>query len=448
MRKRLSITARITLWYAALLLAIVALALGYLLTAGESVVQRDSQEALVNLVHNNADEIGWDDGEIEIDEDDFDFYQNGVTAVVYDEAGALLSGRLPQGFPGDAAFAPGKLQNVQGRNGAFWVYDESVKIRGFTLYVRGVLPADAASAAGAPLLRLALFALPVLVAVAALGGFLITRRAFAPVREMHRTLKAITGGQDLSRRVKAGTSKDELRDLADTVNAMLARLEAAFESEKQFVADASHELRTPVAVILAQCEYARDLPPEEAQAALAVIDRQAARMHRLIALLLSMARMERGDAAPALAETDISALTESLLNEQAALAPDGKTLTVAIAPGIRAAVDATLYARLLENLVQNAYQYGLTAVTATLAAGEGQAILRIADDGEGIPKAEQARIFRRFYRANTARTADGAMHMGLGLAIVQQIARAHGGEVHVESEMGQGSAFIFTFPMA
>ncbi|MDR0896242.1 MAG: HAMP domain-containing histidine kinase [Oscillospiraceae bacterium] len=445
--KKLSITARITLWYAALLLAIVALALGYLLAAGDSVVQRGAQAALVNLVQNNADEIEWDDGAIEIDEDDFDFYQNGVTALVYDDAGALLSGRAPQGFPGGVAFASGELQSVQGWSGAFWVYDEAITLRGVTVWVRGVLPQDAANTAGAPMLRLALFALPFLVAVAALGGFLITRRAFAPVREMHRTLKAITGGQDLSRRVKAGTSKDERRDLADAVNAMLSRLEAAFESEKQFVADASHDLRTPVSVILAQCEYARELPPEEAQAALTVIERQAARMHRLIALLLSMARMERGDFAPALVQTDVSALTETLLTEQAALAPDGKTLTATIAPGIRAAVDATLYARLLENLVQNAYQYGRAAVTATLAAGEGRAILRIADDGEGIPKEDQDRIFRRFYRANTARTADSAMHMGLGLSIVRQIARAHGGEVHVESEPGQGSAFIFTFPM-
>lgn len=448
--KHLSIKLRITLWYTLLMLIIVLLVLGFMLSISDAIVQDNARSLLTSVVDFNAEEVDYDDGVLEIDDDDFDFYKNGVSSLVYTADFVLAGGQLPRGFQQEVAFLDGETQVVASGGEQFLVYDTRVTFKKHPeVWVRGILPLDAVSGITYSVLQIALFTLPLLVVLAAVGGYWITKRAFRPVRELNDTVASITEGRDLSCRVEVGAGHDEIHTLAVTLNGMLQRLEQSFEAEKQFVSDVSHELRTPVSVILAQCEFAMGQQPpleEEAQETLQVVQRQAGRVHRLIASLLTITRMEQGAFQATLEELDLSERTLSLCEEQALLAPESIELRYDIPPGIRARVDLPLYARLFHNLVQNAFKYGKSRVEVSLRAKNGMVSLQVSDDGTGIAPEEQAKVWRRFYQANPSRTADEAESMGLGLAMVRQIALLHHGEVRLESVPGEGSVFTFVFP--
>lgn len=446
---RFSITLRITLWYALLMLALVLLMLALLLGISDSILERDAVQRLTSVIEYNAEEIEYDDGELEIDKDDFDYYKNGVTSLVYTDGHMLVAGQAPDGFPADTAFEDAVTQRVTRDGQSFFVYDRMVTFKkNPAVWIRGVLPLESIPGISGSILRIALIALPFLALLAAVGGYWITKHAFRPVREITRTVESITEGSDLSQRIALGEGQDEIHALADTFNAMLRRLEGAFEAEKQFVSNVSHELRTPVSVILAQCEYALDAGTREtnseAQEGFEVIQRQGLRMNRLIAHLLTITRLEQGSFRVALQRTDVSELVRSLSEEQRMLAPEHIAFRAEVQPGLLAGVDTALFARLYDNLVQNAFRYGRSAVCVTLERRNGAIALCVADDGEGILPEHQALIWRRFYQVNPSRTADDTGSMGLGLSIAKQIALLHHGDIALESVPGEGSRFCFT----
>ena len=228
---------------------------------------------------------------------------------------------------------------------------------------------------------------------------------------------------------------------------MFARLETSFEAEKQFTSDASHELRTPVAVILAQCEDARRgaQTPEQYAEAIDVIERQAGRMSSLIAQLLQMTRLEQGTQRAAFEQADLSGLVEVICAEQPQL-PRGITIQTDIQPDVEAWFDVTLMSRLLQNLINNAARYGRENghIWVSLRHVEHDAVLSVRDDGIGIPADRLDKIWKRFYQVEASRgAANGA---GLGLPMVRQIAALHGGTVTVDSREGEGSCFTLRFP--
>ena len=172
---------------------------------------------------------------------------------------------------------------------------------------------------------------------------------------------------------------------------MLARLEASFESEKQFASDASHELRTPTAVILAQCAALEKegLTEKDYKKGISAIDRQAQKMSRLISRLLNITRLEQGT-------------VKVVCREMSSVHPDAE-LSSEIEPEIYAELDVALMSRLIENLVENAFKYGGGKVRVTLRREEGNIKLAVIDDGAGIPPEELPKIWQRFYRSDTAR---------------------------------------------
>ena len=433
---KLSITLRITLWYSLLMLMIVLLVMGFMLSISDAVIQGDAQSRLITIVEDNATEVEYDDDELEIDSD-FALFRNGVSALVYDDRFEVILGQLPAGFPEDTEFADGRTTKVTTIAEQFLVYDRRLSFYRYPdIWVRGVLPLDAVTGIAGSIFHIALVALPFLVVLTAVGGYLITRRAFRPVRAINQTVESITVGKDLSRRIPMGQGHDEIHALAANFNDMLQRLESAFEAEKQFVSDVSHELRTPVSVVLAQCEFALEQPEESAQEALQAIRRQAERMHRLIVHLLTVARLEEAGATVDLQDTDVSSLLVSLVEEAAILAPPHMAVCSNVPPGIRARIDMTLWTRLFQNLIQNAFKYGNEKVWVALGEQNGTIALRVSDDGNGIPLQEQPKIWQRFYQANPSRTAGETESMGLGLFMVKQIALLHHGKVTLESEPG------------
>jgi signal transduction histidine kinase len=287
--------------------------------------------------------------------------------------------------------------------------------------------------------------------VASLGvGWVIAGRVLAPIERITSVAREIQA-TDLSRRIELGGPEDELRRLADTFDAMLARLDAAFAAQRQFLADASHELRNPLAIIRTNLDVALadpDADPEELRQSLVVIQRASDRMSRLVDDLLALAR---GQALSVHSELlDLGAAVADASDELVLTAKRRDiTLDRTIVPGVVVSGDYDALKRAVSNLLENAVRYAPPGSRVRLAVGSerSRAWVSVSDEGPGIAPEDQRRVFDRFWRADKGRSrAEGGT--GLGLAIVRQIANSHGGEVQLQSKVGVGSTFTIWLPVA
>ena len=231
---------------------------------------------------------------------------------------------------------------------------------------------------------------------------------------------------------------------------MLDEIENLVEREMQFTSDASHELRTPVAVIMSECDYMTKYAAsvDEFKESAESVKNQTERMSKLISELLSISRMDRNTQKLTFEETNLTELVELICNEQRQINESDITMETDIAPDISAEADRFMLSRLFINLISNAYKYNTEngRIRVTLSEAQDKIIFSVADTGIGIAKENIPKIWERFYRADESRTSDDSGSMGLGLSMVKWIAEKHGGEVSVKSELGVGSEFKFTFP--
>lgn len=440
----LTIKTRVTIYFTLMMLLIVGLVIGVILIAGRGVISDTAEGTLLDVVHDEIDDVEFDDGYLDLDE--LDFYRHNVYVQVYDASGLLLGGAGPSDFDGAAEFHNGEIRSVSVDNQPWLVYDLYLADSNGGVWLRGITSADNNFSAARVITILALIILPVLVAITAVIGWLIARHAFKPVRQITDTVDAINDGDDLSARIGLHRGRDEIHRLAATFDSMFDRLELSFNAEKRFASDASHELRTPVSIILAECEYARANAQtvEDYQESLDVVERQGRRMSGLINQLLNITRMDQGTQAISREEADFSELVDVVTDE--AVRASGKDFTVEkhIEPGVTANIDVGLMSRLVQNLVENACKYTPDGgkITVSLHAAGGRATLTVSDTGIGIAKRDLGHIWERFWQADSSRGVDRGS--GLGLAMVKQIADAHGGKLSVESEPGQGSSFSYS----
>ena len=445
MRRR-SVKVRLTIWYTALMVLMAALVLAFVAMISSSVASQSSRTYLSQVVRDNLDQVSLVDGSLQLGEE-FTFLQDGVYTVVYSQSGALLAGQLPQPFSTvSEPFVNGLTRPVDTDQGEYYVLDFWVPSGWESgVWVRGLLAVSEGNRTLYSLLLAAAIAMPGFILLAALGGYWLVRRAFRPLDAINATASAINEGRDLSARIGAMPGYGEFTQLAGNFDRMLERLERAFEAEKQFTADASHELRTPVTVILSACEYAEkyDETPEERQETLQTIHRQGKKMADLISQLLQMTRMDQGTEAAQLEQTDLTDLVRGLCGEQGEL---GRRLIPDLQEGVTAQANRPLLSRLLQNLIDNAEKYGAPGgrIWVTLRREAGEIRLTVRDEGPGIPPDQQEKIWQRFYQVDPSRGGDRGA--GLGLSIVQQIARVHGGTMTLESVTGRGSAFTLHLP--
>jgi len=289
---------------------------------------------------------------------------------------------------------------------------------------------------------------PLVILAVGLGGWLLTGRALAPVDSMVAAARRISA-EDLSLRIAGEGREDELGRLAAVLNDMLARLERSFTAARQFSADAAHELRTPLTILKGELEVALHTasPQAECRATLSSCLEEVNRLAALIEDLLFLARAD-ADAVPLPLEgVDLSALVaEAIPGLEALAGRAGVTLRAHLsAQPVRVRGSAPLLWRVLFNLAENAIKYAGTgrSVDVTVAAEGTTALLAVRDDGPGIPAAEQARVFDRFYRGDPARERGGS---GLGLPLTRSIVRLHEGDISVESTPGSGSCFRVHLP--
>jgi two-component system OmpR family sensor kinase len=279
-----------------------------------------------------------------------------------------------------------------------------------------------------------------MLVVAGLVGWVVAGRILRPIREVTDAARAITE-TDLSRRIEAG-GDDEIAVLARTFNAMLDRLETAFGTQRSFVDDAGHELRTPITIVRGHLELLTD-DPDERRETLALVTDELDRMSRIVDDLLLLAKLERPDFLRA-ERVETEPFTSELFAKARTLGDRRWTLS-AHATGTVVA-DPQRLTQAVMNLARNAVEHTGpdAAVTIGSASRNGEVRFWVADTGPGIELDEQAAIFERFARGgDRRRRSDGA---GLGLAIVRAVAEAHSGQVTLDSRPGQGARFTITIP--
>ena len=293
---------------------------------------------------------------------------------------------------------------------------------------------------------------PAVLLLASMGGYFLARKSLSPIASMNAQTQRITA-ESLSSRLDMTNPRDELGRLATTINELLARLESSFNEQQRFIADASHELRTPLAVLRGETEVALGATRTvaEYQESLSLIKDEAERLSRIVEDLFILARQPIEPHSP---------LMKSPLFLNAAVSDCGRAAQVlATQKGVRLKVennsepialkgDEELIRRMILNLLDNAVKYTPAGgeISLSLARQNGHAEIVVRDTGIGIPEADQLRVFDRFYRVDKARSRalGGA---GLGLSIVRWIVEAHGGNIHIQSAHGDGSAFIVRLPL-
>ncbi len=352
----------------------------------------------------------------------------------------------------------------QSPNETFTLELDGVQVRFVARRVREAGPSIIAVAVGSPtrdldivperLVTSMVAVLPFILLAAVAVGWTLSSWALRPVGVMIDELEAITDGRSLHRRLPAPAgSPDELGRLANTLNAMMARLETSFAALRRFVADASHELKTPLTVMRAGVERALT-DPRTAPEALGPLDetlQEVRRMTELVDALLTLARVDEGRLELHTEATDLRALVAEVYETGQMLGEEAGLTVVLEAPDapVRADVDAGRIRQLLMNLMTNAVKYTLAGGTVwfSLSASDDTVTVAVRDTGIGIAPGDVGRVFDRFWRADSARSRTGERPgIGLGLSIGKWIAEAHGGSLGVTSRPGRGSTFTLTIP--
>ncbi|MBQ7296408.1 MAG: HAMP domain-containing histidine kinase [Clostridia bacterium] len=316
------------------------------------------------------------------------------------------------------------------------------------IWVRGIMKADNEDRIWDTITVLALLLLPAFIALGAIFGDRIAKNSLAPLKQLNETVSKTQSGDDLTRRVTTVDSDPDINSLADNFNKMFSRLQASFEAQRHFTSDASHELRTPVAVVLAESEYqlSEEGHSEEVRESFETIYKQADSMQKLISQLLNFTRMEQGSLQPDLVKENLSELVESVSDNIGRVHEKKVTLIKDITPDIMLNMDVELIARLCDNLISNAVRYGKEGgyVKVSLKKEKEKIILSVEDNGIGISKENLEKIWLRFFRVDKARSREEGCS-GLGLPMVRQIALLHGAEVFAQSEENKGSVFTVIF---
>jgi heavy metal sensor kinase len=298
--------------------------------------------------------------------------------------------------------------------------------------------------------RYLLWFAPILLLGASAVGYWLSHRALAPVDALARTARTISG-HNLSRRLEQLHTGDELQRLSDTLNEMLGRIESAFLRVTEFTADASHELRTPIALIHTEAELALRKSRDEAEyrEALRHILVEADRTAKLLEELLALARADSGREALNIQSLDVlTPLRESASKwTQVASLRNLQFEQLLDAPQLPVMGDENALRRVIDILLDNAFKYTPAPGKVTLSAEQtqGSVVVSVEDTGIGIAPEDQARIFERFYRVDKARSRELG-GVGLGLAIAQWIVQLHKGSITVNSEAGKGSIFRVEIP--
>lgn len=442
--KKLSLKLKVTLWYTLIMALICSILLFAVTSLSRKERARDIEENLRSTVMEISMGALSPKGHLNPLPKHM-LYRKGVNITIYDRSKNLAVGQVPFGIESLSVFKDSYLR-AERHNGEDYLVFDRMLYNGY--WIKGIVSLSVENASLGLMARNNFILALLLILFAGVGGYLIISRAFVPVNKIRETAESIAESRDLSRRI-ALTGEDEISKLAETFDNMLSKLSETFEKEKQFTSDASHELRTPVAVILSECEYLKECAktPEDYEESIASVTRQAEKMNKLISELLTLSRMDKGTIRKNFKNTDLSELLGFVCDDLEEINSKSIVLHRDIDESIIANADSDLIARLFINLISNSYKYSREngTVTVSLKMEFDKIIFTVSDNGIGIAKENLDKIWERFYQEDPSRNSK-ANGMGLGLSMVKWIAECHGGKVTVESTKNVGTEFKFVFP--
>ncbi|MEA2173591.1 MAG: hypothetical protein QOD00_1183 [Blastocatellia bacterium] len=478
-----SMRAQLTLWYTgvlALVLLIFAFATyTYLARAARARTDQSLADTANSLISNFGAESNDEDlsSENAAKEVTRDFQFKDRQAIVSDDSGTVIAvsdppahARGPKGrWPNPESLSrhlSGLIKSAMQAGGANAIYDDSFKgvrayaapvkskDKSYTVIIAQSLEEQEESLEGAR--RAFYVAVPLALLVASLGGYFLARKSLAPVIEMGDRAARI-GASNLNERLPVSHSRNELGRLARIFNDLLARLDLSFEQQRRFVADASHELRTPVAIVCGESEVAlskQERTEEEYRESLAIVHDEGRRLTRIVEDLFMLTRADAGQYEIASVNFYLDETIGECVRAVRSLASQrGLELYYRQNGGeLLFRGDEGLIRRMVLNLLDNAIKYTPAGgqIRVELERNAGDYALSISDTGQGISTEAQPHIFERFYRADTARSRNietgGSGGAGLGLSIASWIAETHGGRIRLDRSDQHGSIFIITLP--
>lgn len=446
--KRLSLKTRLVLLHNGMMALVVCIVLALLFSISSREIVSNVENTLEASVFGAFEDMEYEDGRWDFDSDLMNL-EDGVYLSVYDKnSQELLYGRIPYGFAYDLPFESGNLRTITAGENDYSVLDLEHTVNGRPVLIRGVISISDAERDFRYTLRLALILSPLMIFLTAVCGYLLSRRALYPVSKITKTVQEIQKEKDLSKRIDLGKGNDEIYTLAHTFDGLLETIDAGMQREKQFTSDVAHELRTPISVVLMQCEdlLQGNHLDEEGRREVSVIHRKMKSISDMVSQLLLLSQADQGREKLNLEPVDFSEICEMVAEEFTGIAQEkGIQIQTRIEPGLQLTADQTLMIRLLGNLLENAVSYGNPGGHVWVSAWKADEYLQVLvkDDGIGISPQDLPRIWDRFYQADPSRNSDSS---GLGLSMVKWIVEAHHGQISVSSELGKGTAFSCIFP--
>ena len=448
MKKPTSIKTRITIWYTTLMFVLVLVVLS--LVGGLSYqlsIDSVEKDVILQVTRVRESLSKRQPGVFEIVESKEEF----KNVSIYEIDGKYLVGQynydvvnipFEEGIP--------RKESLDGKE--YIVYDARTPgppgMRG-GFWIRGVESVNSTMLLGRSAIIIMLILIPLILLLTALGGYFITKRAFRPINNIAKTANDITTQKDITRRIEIepDSKEDELYHLSATLNKMLDKIESLIIQEKQFTSDASHELRTPISVILAQGEYLLDIAKDEKEKELAqtIVDKSK-QVSKLVSRLLLLARIDQNRQKFNKEKVDLGVLIDVAVDSMKELAAQKDILLFSNVPeGTIVNADESLLLSAITNLISNGIKYGKESGHVSVSASKNgdKTEIIVADNGVGISEEHIDKIWTRFYRVDDVRN-DEYGSSGLGLSMVKSIIELHGGEISVKSQLGKGTQFRIT----
>ena len=445
MKKPTSIKTRITIWYTTLMFVLVLVVLS--LVGGLSYqlsIDSVEKDVILQVTQVRESLSKRQPGVFEIVESKEEF----KNVSIYGVDGKYLVGQYNYDVV-NIPFEEGvpRKESVDGKD--YIVYDARTPgppgMRG-GFWIRGVESVNSTMLLGRSAIVIMLILIPLILLLTALGGYYITKRAFRPINNIAKTANDISAQKDISKRIEIApdSKEDELHHLSVTLNKMLNKIENLIKQEKQFTSDASHELRTPISVILAQGEYLLDIAKGEKEKELAqtIVDKSK-QVSKLVSRLLLLARIDQNRQKFNKEKVDLGVIIDVAVDSMKELAAQKGILLLSNVPeGTIVDADESLLLSAITNLISNGIKYGnesgYVSVSASKIGDKTEVI--VADNGVGISEEHIDKIWTRFYRVDDVRN-DEYGSSGLGLPMVKSIVELHGGKITVKSKIYVGTEF-------
>lgn len=447
--RKLSISKYITIYLVLLMLGLSFVMIFVVNILADRAIHSDIQGTMIAELAKNNKNVCYEDDIVKPDED-FNYVDDGMYFQILGEDGHIILGENPAKGEFEEEEISQRLKTIVTHGEEYYVISRVnrrlTKEMGQIIYNRCIVNKQDLSSKYQVLKYISYASIPVFLVIVLIAVLAMSNKIAGPLIQMSKTAESIGKDGELSKRMEYDGKITELGILAATNNRMLERVEDMFESQKQFSSDVAHELRTPIAVLLAQCEYAKEYVSTKGEfdEAIEVIYRQAKKTNAIISQLLNLNRLKSDRVVLELEEIDLDEIIMSICDEVEFREKDNVHFELELSD-VKVTADVGLIYILLQNLIQNAVKYSPKPATVRISTGyeESRVIVRVTDFGCGIKEEDLQHIFEPFYRVEKSRNSEG---FGLGLSLAKRIAQIHQGKLSVSSVWGEGSTFTIVLP--